>query len=113
MDVRNSQLILIVFLLFAMAVSLTAYFGFRHIVWRANALDLEWAEENDAQSSNQPTYRSRRSSSRNRQRAVASTDQLHTIKRLRDLLEQRTKALWQQQELLKAARANRRNTRRS
>ena len=100
MDVRSSQLIVVLFLGFAVVVSLFAYFGFREIPWSVRQFDLS-AEEDLGQ----PTapYGSRgRTITRDPRGALVDDSR---TKRMRDLLERRTATLLKQTEALKRARA--------
>jgi HEAT repeat protein len=100
MDVRSSQLIVVLFLGFAAVVSLLAYFGFRDIPWSARQFDLSSGQDPSQSAS---TFESRGRMIARDARGAPLED--NRTKRLRELLERRTATLLKQTDALKLARA--------
>jgi HEAT repeat protein len=100
MDVRSSQLIVVLFLVFAVVIVTVAYFGFRDIPWSVAELDLS-AEQDEPQSASATAARALVMS----RDARSTTTEDSRTRRLRELLGRRTATLQKQTEALGRARA--------
>ena len=107
MDVRGSQLIVVLFLVFAAIVSIVAYVGFRSTARYAALLELERQRVEANDRDDVPGRNSRRQSVLGTRQRVAVNDETRTIKRLQELLEHRSATLQRQGRELEQAKAER------